>query len=160
MTTPVKHRLAHICILVKDIDRAIEHYSNILSATAPALLERQVTKQECYAGEDRYITAFFPAAGDACDIQLMQPLDAASPLGQRLEQRGEGVHHICFTSSHLEDTFRQLKESGVSLHGDQFVSDAGNPNLRWAWVLPQYAHGVLIEVMDSYHLVDGLLTRD
>ena len=160
MTKPVRHRLAHICILVKDIDRAIEHYTAILSAAAPELLEREIAKQECYAGEDRYVTAFFPAAGDACDIQLMQPLDAESPLGRRLQQRGEGVHHICFTSSHLEDTFQQLKENGVSLHGDQFITDVENPSLRWAWVLPKYAHGVLIEVMDDYHLVDGLLTKD
>jgi methylmalonyl-CoA epimerase len=160
MAKAVKHRLAHICILVKDIDQAIEHYTNILGAADPELLERKIAKQECYAGKDRYVTAFFPALGDACDIQLMQPLDPASPLSKRLEQHGEGVHHICFTSSHLEDTFQQLKEKGVSLHGDQFVVDVENPTLRWAWILPGYAHGVLIEVLDSYKLVDGILTRD
>ena len=160
MAKPVKHRLAHICILVKNIDEAIEHYRNILSAAAPELLERKITKQECYAGEDRYVTAFFPALGNACDIQLLQPLDPESPLGRRLMQHGEGVHHVCFTSSHLEDTFQQLKKTGVALHGDEFVVDVENPSLRWIWIMPKYAHGVLIEVLDNYKLVDGLLTRD
>jgi methylmalonyl-CoA epimerase len=160
MAKIVKHRLAHICILVKDIDKAIEHYSNILCAVAPQLLEQKVAKQEAFAGKDRYVTAFFPAVGNGCDIQLLQPLDPESPLYKRLEQHGEGIHHIAFTSSHLEDTFQQLKEKGVSLHGDEFIRDVNNPSLRWAWVLPRYAHGVLIEVMDSYKLEQGLLTRD
>ena len=160
MAEPVKHRLAHICVLVRDIDQAIEHYTSILSAVAPHLLERPIAKQESFAGEDRYLTTFFPAVGDACDIQLIQPLSPESPLYKRLEQRGEGVHHIAFTSSHLEDTFRQLKENGVTLHGDEFIVDVDNPGIRWVWVLPKYAHGVLMEVMDDYKLVEGMLTRD
>ena len=160
MAEQVKHRLAHICILVKDIDRAIEHYTSIFSAVAPRLLEQKIAKQENYAGKDRYMTAFFPAVGDGCDIQLLQPLDADSPLYKRLEQRGEGVHHIAFTSSHLEDTFQQLKANGVSLHGDEFIFDVNNPSIKWVWIMPKYSHGVLIEVMDGYKLVDGILTRD
>jgi len=154
-----KERLAHICILVRDIDRAIEHYRNILEAVAPHLLESEIAKQECFAGKDRYVTAFFPAVGEACDIQLLQPLDPESPLYKRLEEHGEGVHHIAFSAPHLEDAFQQLKEKGVSLHGDEFISDVGNQSIRWVWVLPKYAHGVLIEVMDPYKVVDGVLNR-
>jgi len=119
-----------------------------------------VAKQESFEGKDRYTTAHFIAVGDACDIQLLQPLDPESPLYKRLEQRGEGMHHIAFASSHLEDTFQQLKEKGVSLHGDEFIWDVDNPSIRWVWILPRYAHGVMIEVMDGYKLVEGLLTRD
>lgn len=154
-----KQRLAHICILVRDIDQAIDHYRNILAAASPQLLEEEVTKEECFAGEDRYVTAFFRAVGSACDIQLLQPLVPESPLFKRLEKHGEGLHHIAFASSHLDDTFRQLKEKGVSLHGDQFIFDANAPNTRWVWISPQYAHGVLIEVMDEYKVMDGYGNR-
>jgi methylmalonyl-CoA epimerase len=160
MATPIKHRLAHICILVKDIDQAIGHYKNILSATAPQMLKRKMAKQESFAGKDRYLTAFCPAIGEGCEIQLLQPLDTESPLYRRLEKYGEGIHHICFSSSRLEDTFQKLREKGVSLHGDQFIADVNNPSLRWFWIMPKYAHGVLIEVIDNYRLVDGMLTRD
>ena len=160
MAKQVRHRLAHICILVKDIDEAIEHYTKILSATAPELLKEKISKEEAYAGQDRYVTAFFPVLGDGCDIQLLQLLDSESPLGRRLEKYGEGLHHIAFSSSHFEDTFQQLKERGVSLSGDQFISDVDNPDLRWTWISPKYAHGVLIEVMDSYRVVEGRLAKD
>lgn len=155
MASTVKQRLAHICILVRDIDRAIEHYSTILGAVPLRLLKEKVTKEERAAGKDRYVTAFFPAAGSGCDIQLLQPLDPQSPLNKRLEKYGEGLHHIAFTSSHLEDTFQQLKKKGVSLHGDQFIFDNNAPDTRWVWITPQYAHGVLIEVMDEYKPVDA-----
>jgi methylmalonyl-CoA/ethylmalonyl-CoA epimerase len=96
------------------------------------------------------VTAFFHAPGAGCDIQLLQPLDPDSPLYKRLEKHGEGLHHIAFASSRLEDTFRQLKEKAVTLHGEKFICDADDPKTRGAWILPQYAHGVLIEVMDEY----------
>jgi len=155
MAGMVKQRLAHICILVRDIDQAIEHYTNILGAASPQLLKEEVTKEERFAGKDRYVTAFFRAAGSGCDIQLLQPLDPQSPLFKRLEKHGEGLHHIAFTSSHLEDTFQQLKKKGVSLHGDRFIFDANVLDTRWVWITPQYAHGVLIEVMDEYKPIDG-----
>jgi methylmalonyl-CoA/ethylmalonyl-CoA epimerase len=46
MAGKVKQRLGHICILVKDIDRAIEHYANILGAVSPQLLKEKVTREE------------------------------------------------------------------------------------------------------------------
>ena len=155
MTDRVKQRLAHICILVKDIDRAIEHYANILGAVSPQLLKEKVAKEERFAGKDRYATTFFRAPGSGCDIQLLQPLDPESPLFKRLEKHGEGLHHIAFASSQLEDTFQQMKKRGVSLYGDQFIFDANAPDTRWVWIMPKYAHGVLIEVMDEYKPIDG-----
>jgi methylmalonyl-CoA epimerase len=155
MADMVKQRLAHICILVRDIDQAIQHYTNILGAVSPQLLKEKVTKEERFAGKDRYVTTFFRAAGSGCDIQLLQPLDPQSPLYKRLEKHGEGLHHIAFASSHLEDTFRQLKKKGVSLHGDRFIFDANAPDTRWVWIMPQYAHGVLTEVMDEYKAIDS-----
>ena len=141
--------LDHVCLLVKDIDEAIQHYTNILSVVAPEVVERKIEKRESYAGGDRYLTAVFTAPGDGCNIQLIQPLNPESPLYKRLERYGEHLHHLAFTSPHLEDTVQSLKEKGVSLHGDKLVVNVENPTVRWTWILPQYAHGALIEVMDG-----------
>ncbi len=155
MSPKAKQRLAHICILVRDIDRAIEHFTNILGPTCPDLLKEKVTREERFAGKDSYATAFFRAPGNGCDIQLLQPLDPNSPLYKRLVKHGEGLHHIAFTSSRLETTVKQLKDKGVPLHGEALISDANAPETRWAWVMPEYAQGVLIEVMDEYRPTGG-----
>jgi methylmalonyl-CoA/ethylmalonyl-CoA epimerase len=154
MEEQVRQRLAHICILVRDIDQAIEHYTRILGVVSPSLLNQKIVQEECFAGKDHYRTTFFRAPGVGCDIQLLQPLDPGSPLFNRLEKQGEGLHHIAFASTHLEDTFQRLKQKEVTLHGDQFNYDVNNPDSRWVWITPQYAHGVLIEVMDEYKKID------
>jgi catechol 2,3-dioxygenase-like lactoylglutathione lyase family enzyme len=141
--------LDHVCILVKDVDQAIERYRTILSVVAPKVLEQPIEKQESYAGKDRFLSAVFIASGEGCNIQLLQPLNPESPLYKRLERHGEHIHHLAFTSSHLEETAQSLNEQGVSLHSDQLVSDVDNPTIRWTWILPSYAHGALIEVMDG-----------
>ncbi len=160
MSASGKNSVAHVCILVKDIDRAIEHFSRILSVTAPALLEKPLEKRENFAGKDRYYTVFFRAPGDGCDIQLLQPLNTDSPLYKRLEKYGEGVHHIAFASDHLEENIKGLREKEVTLNSDKFSYDVGTPDIRWMWIMPSYAHGVLIEVMDAYEVVNGSLVKN
>jgi methylmalonyl-CoA/ethylmalonyl-CoA epimerase len=153
--------VAHICILVADIDRAIEDYKKIFNTVAPQLIERKVVKQERWAGNEKYITAFFGAVGDSCDIQLMQAPDRQSALYKRLEKHGEGVHHIAFASSHLEDTYQQLKANGISVN-DQLISEHPEgdekSDVRHFWIMPQSAHGVLVEMIDDYRTVNGMLT--
>jgi len=152
--------VAHVCILVKDIDQAIKHYTNIIDVATPQLFKREVVRQERYAGDEKYITAFFDGLGDGCDIQLLQPPDEQSPLYKRLKKHGEGVHHICFSSSHIEDTYRLCKEKGISVNDkiiDERADGSDQTDIRHFWILPQYAHGVLIEMIDDYKVVDGFL---
>jgi len=107
MADMVKQRLAHICILVRDIDQAIEHYTNILGAVCPLLLREEVAKEERFAGKDRYVTAFFRAASSGCDIQLLQPLDPQSPLYKRLEN----MEKVCIILPLLLRTWKILFNS-------------------------------------------------
>ncbi|MFH1032017.1 MAG: VOC family protein [Chloroflexota bacterium] len=141
--------LDHVCILVKDIDQAIEHYKNIIATCAPEVANQKIEKHEAFTGKDKYFSVVFTAGGDGCNIQLLQPLDAESPLGKRLAKYGEHIHHIAFASSQLENTVKGLKKRGVTLHSDKLFYDANNPSRRWNWILPQYAHGALIEVIDE-----------
>ena len=141
--------LDHVCILVKDIDQAIEHYRNIVGACVPEVANQKVEKYEAFAGGDRYYSALFVAPGDGCNIQLMQPLNPESALYKRLEKRGEHIHHLGFTSTQLEDTIKDLKEREVTMRSDELIFNVNSPTLRWNWIMPQYANGALIEVMDE-----------
>lgn len=153
--------VAHICILVADIERAIEDYRAIFGAIAPGLIEGEVLKQERWAGVEKYVTAFFAAPGDGCDIQLLQPPDTESPLYRRLQKYGEGIHHIAFASTHLEDTYHRLSRDGVTVN-DGLVSehpaDDDATDVSHFWILPRSAHGVLIEMIDEYRVANGMLT--
>ena len=145
--------LAHICLLVKDLDKAIEDWTKLLEILDPAQLEERIVRYDAFeGGDDKMRWATFVNTGGA-EIQLMEP-DPDSPLGRRLAKHGEGVHHICFTTDNPEETSQRLAEAGISTSGE-VSSDPTMPWQRWTWVLPDSAHGTLVEVARPYIAVDG-----
>jgi methylmalonyl-CoA/ethylmalonyl-CoA epimerase len=144
---------AHVCLLVEDLDRAVEDWTKILSVVDPHQLDERIVRYEDFeGGEDRMRWATFVSHHGA-EIQLMQPA-ADSPLGRRLAKHGEGVHHICFTADDPEDVSRRLAEQGISVSGET-NSDPAMAWQRWNWIMQDSAHGTLVEVARPYKAVDG-----
>lgn len=84
------------------------------------------------------------APRDVTLVELVEPQDTESGLGKFLAKRGEGVHHICFEVDDLDAALARLKE-----HGAQLIDETPRTNssgMRFAFVHPKSAHGVLIEL--------------
>ena len=145
--------LAHICLLVKDLDHAIEDWTKILEILDPAQLEERLVRYDDFEGGDDQMRWATFVSDHGAEIQLMQPA-AETPLGRRLEKRGEHVHHICFTTDDPGAVSRRLAEQGLNT-SDEVFSDPTMPWQRWTWVLPDSAHGTLVEVARPYLAVDG-----
>ena len=146
--------LAHICLLVADLDRAIDDWTKILGELDPDQLEQQIVRYDDFeGGDDQMRWATFVSDGGA-EIQLMEPAPD-SPLGRRLEKHGEGVHHICFTTDDVPAAARRLQAAGLDVDADNTYSDPGVPWQEWTWVLPRSTHGVLVEVARPYKAVGG-----
>jgi methylmalonyl-CoA/ethylmalonyl-CoA epimerase len=144
---------AHVCLLVKDLDQAVEDWTKILGELDPGQLEQRIVRYEEFAGgEDQMRWATF-VSDHGAEIQLMQPaLD--TPLGRRLEKRGEHVHHICFTTDDPGAVARRLAEEGLKTLPEE-NQDPSMPWQRWTWVMPESTHGTLVEVARPYKAVDG-----
>jgi len=144
--------LAHVCLLVEDLDQAVADWTKLLEVLDPAQLEEPLVRYEDFeGGEDSMRWATFVNHGGA-EIQLMEPTPD-SPLGRRLAKHGEHVHHICFTTDDPEATSRRLAEAGVET--GKVSNDPSMPWQRWTWVMPDVAHGTLVEVARPYVAVDG-----
>ena len=64
---------AHVCLLVKDLDKAVEDWTKILGVLDPQQLEQRIVRYDDFeGGEDRMRWATFVTAGGA-EIQLMEP---------------------------------------------------------------------------------------
>ena len=145
--------LAHICLLVRDLDNAIEDWSTILGVLQPEQLDEPIVRyDEFEGGADSMRWATFVSSVGA-EIQLMEPAPD-TPLGRRLASHGEGVHHICFTTDDPDDAARRLREAGVNA-ADEVYRDPSMPWQRWTWVMPDSAHGTLVEVARPYRAVGG-----
>jgi methylmalonyl-CoA/ethylmalonyl-CoA epimerase len=145
--------LAHICLAVTDLDRAVEDWTKILQALDPGQLEDQIVRYDDFeGGEDQMRWVTFVSHHGA-EIQLVEPTPD-SPLGRRVAKHGEHVHHICFTTDDPGAVSRRLAEQGLSTSSEEF-SDPGLPWQRWTWVLADSVHGTLVEVARPYKAVEG-----
>jgi methylmalonyl-CoA/ethylmalonyl-CoA epimerase len=145
--------LAHICLLVEDLDRAIDDWTKILGVLDPQQLQERIVRYDAFeGGDDRMRWATFVAPGGT-EIQLMEP-GPDTPLGRRLAKHGEHVHHICFTTADVAATMERLRDAGVAT-SDTVSQDPNMPWQQWSWVLPASTHGTLVEVARPYRAVDG-----
>jgi methylmalonyl-CoA epimerase len=130
MTPP---RVAHVGIAVKSIDALIPFYRDVLGLTGAPLDDSDGAR---IAGL---------AAGDVL-VELLEPKDPASPIAKFLEQRGPGIHHICFTVDHLDATLTRCREAGIALIDE--TPRLGAEGKRIAFLHPKSTGGILIELSE------------
>lgn len=150
---------AHVCLLVEDLDQAIEDWSKILGVLDPDQIAERVVRYDGFegaeagaGGDDRMGWATFVNPGGS-EIQLMAP-GKDTHLGRRLAKHGEHVHHICFTTDDPVETSKRLAAAGIEVLGS-VNEDPEMPWQQWTWVSPKSAHGTLVEVARPYKAVDG-----
>jgi len=144
---------AHVCLLVKDLDKAIEDWTKILRALDPGQVEKQIVRYDDFEGGDDQMRWATFVSDHGTEIQLMEPA-ADTPLGRRLEKRGEHVHHLCFTTDDPAAVTQRLADEGLSANATE-NNDPTMPWQKWTWLLPDSAHGTLVEVARPYKAVDG-----
>lgn len=140
---------AHVCLLVWDIDAAIDHWSKILGVLDPDQVKHPVVRYDSFgAGDDSGLKWACFVSDHGAEIQFMQP-SPGTPLYERLEKHGEGVHHICLTTRDVPGSLERLREQGIRTVGG-LSSDADMTWQEWGWVSHKDAHGVLVEVARPY----------
>ncbi len=80
-------------------------------------------------------------------VELVEPLGPDSPVARFLERRGEGLHHLAFSSPDIAAELVRLEKLGFEL-----VDRAPRPGARGrkvAFLQPRSAHGVLIELVQD-----------
>ncbi len=130
------NKIEHIGIAVKNLDKAIAYYENILGLKCYAIEE--VTEQKVK-------TAFF-MVGDT-KIELLEATSDDSPIAKFIEKKGEGVHHIAFAVEGLNLLLPELESKGVGLIDKQFRKGAEGMNI--AFLHPKSTFGVLTELCEN-----------
>ncbi len=126
-------RIDHIGIAIQNINEALAFFQDALGIE----LDRIVSEEG-----GRTKVAFMPVG--ASDVELVEPQDTESGLAKFIAKRGEGVHHICFEVDDIDAALARLKE-----HRAQLIDQTPQQNaagMRYAFIHPKSAHGVLIEL--------------
>jgi methylmalonyl-CoA/ethylmalonyl-CoA epimerase len=132
------HRIDHIGIVVANLDEAIRTYCDGLGFVQTARLP--IPEQQ--------VEAAFLQSGDST-VELIAPTDPESGTARFLQNRGEGVHHICYVVDDLVAALAQLKAQGLRLIDE---TPRRGVHGEVAFVHPKAAHGVLIELLARENL--------
>ena len=129
-------KIDHIGLAVESISQAPEIFSEGLG------LELQGTEN---VGTDGVVAAFLPVGESR--LELLEPMEQEGPVRKFLQNRGQGVHHVCLEVEDLPGLLARLRERGVELIDDQ--PRPGAHGTQVAFVHPKSANGVLIELVET-----------
>jgi len=129
-------KIDHIGIAVLDLERAVELYSEKFGISPFKIEELK---------EQGVRVASFKV-GDSC-IELLESTRENSPISKFLQNRGEGLHHICYQVEDLEEALGVLKQRGLKLIDERPRRGAGGK--RIAFLHPKSTQGVLIEITEG-----------
>ena len=129
-------KLEHIGIAVKSIDEANKVFSRLLG--------RDHYKIEEVVSE-KVRTSFFQI-GDI-KIELLEATDETSPIARFIEKKGEGIHHLAFEVSSIQESLRQYEDQGFEIVNKEPKPGADNKLI--SFLHPKSTSGVLIELCQS-----------
>ena len=125
-------RIAHLGIVVKNLDAALELFTGALPL--------DLVHTEDYQGMK---IGFIPV-GDS-SIELLQDVSGSSSIKKFVENNGEGIHHIAFEVDDIEQDVAELREKGVKLIDEK--PRAGAHGMSIAFMHPKATHGILMELV-------------
>ncbi len=134
--------LDHIGIAVNSIDEALKHYVNNLGMR---LIYRE-------ALEDRgiYVAFLKGESYSETSIELLEPInkdDMNNTIAKFLKTRGQGLHHIAFAVTNIENELRKMEIEGYQLIDK--TPRIGAMNRLTAFIHPKSFMGVLIELVQT-----------
>ncbi|MBM4444488.1 MAG: hypothetical protein FJ020_04175 [Chloroflexi bacterium] len=137
-------RFLDVGIAVADLDEAVATYSGLLS-TAPALLGPEQYAYSGISGARFYI--------EAASISLVAPRDDSNPIATFIASRGEGINHISFEVTDIEQAAEAMKASGIVFLTPGPLSF---PQGQVMFTHPRSTHGVQIAIVQPQPGVDLL----
>jgi methylmalonyl-CoA/ethylmalonyl-CoA epimerase len=133
------NRVDHICIAVKNLDRARETWELLLGKDGP---------DEAYVDESEKIRVARYWIGEV-GFELMESTEPDGDVAKFIEKRGEGVMLISFNVDSIREAIVDLEAKGYP-----FIPDARGRKARlfrdseFAFIHPKKLNGVLTELID------------
>lgn len=123
--------LDHVAIAVPDLEEAVRLHERLSgrSGSPVETLEAQGVR-----------VAFVG------DVELLEPLDADTPVGRFLERNGPGLHHLAYRTSDIDAELRRLAAEGF-----ERVDRRARPGARGhrvAFLHPRGTGKVLVELVE------------
>ncbi|KAF2957327.1 methylmalonyl-CoA epimerase [Thermotoga sp. Ku-13t] len=132
------NRIDHVGIAVRNASERLKFYTDFLGL-------KDVHTEEL---PERGLRVYMIRVGES-KIELLEPISEQSEINKFLESKGEGIHHIAFNVTGINEAVELAKKLGF-----QPLSDAPRPGAGGTRVLflhPKSVGGVLVELVEGHH---------
>lgn len=125
-------RIDHVAVAVKNLDDAVASFDKLFGLK-PSKIEEI---------PDQGVKAALIHIGDT-ELEFIQPINPDTGVAKFLENKGEGIHHICIE---VDDTDQELKR--IEDQGGKLIDKQGRKGLagKIGFIHPKSVNGVLIEL--------------
>lgn len=130
--------LHHIGIAVRSIAEALPRWTDGFGLVLKSLddvPDEQVRVAVLMAGTTR--------------IELIEPMNAESPVAAFLQKRGPGIHHLAFKVGDCQKKIDAMAAAGAPMLNK--VPNRGAHGCKVAFVHPKHLGGVLAELVEDPH---------
>jgi methylmalonyl-CoA/ethylmalonyl-CoA epimerase len=129
--------ITHVGHVVRDIDRAVALYTDVLGFKARSAEIGQIPGGR----------AFMVGVGNQ-SIELIEPIDSDHRVGRSLERHGEGWFHVSFRVGDIGAEVQSLRKRGLVVEDPRFFTPSGT-GPRIAFVDPASVFGAVIELNEA-----------
>jgi catechol 2,3-dioxygenase-like lactoylglutathione lyase family enzyme len=139
--------VCQIGLVVRDIERSIEAYSQIFGMPKPPVVvtDEPDVARATFRGEPTQAQAklaFFNMG--QIDIELIEPLGGPSTWQEVLDEKGEGIHHIAFTVKDTDRVVAFLEGKGLDV-----IQQGHYTGGMYTYVDSTPALGVILELLEN-----------
>src|SRR5262245_66534842 len=101
-------KIHHVGIVIRSIEAAYAFYRDTLSLA--------VHKEDII--QDQGVKAALLTIGQS-ELELLEPITPGTGVARFLEQRGEGLHHVCFETDNVHHELATAKARGLAVIDQQ-----------------------------------------
>ena len=125
--------IEHIGIAVKDLDTNAPFWKHVLKISHKGT--------ETVAQEGVTTDIYDTGRGK---VELLKSTVSGSVIEKFLENRGEGIHHVCFEVDNINKAILELKELNIDIISER--PTVGAEGYKVVFIHPKSTGGVLVEL--------------
>ena len=128
--------IEHLGIAVESIDKSAPFWKHILQ------IPHRSTEDVIDQG---VITDIYDTGNGK--VELLESMGDDTPIGKFLNNRGSGMHHVCFEVRDINSAIKELKENNINILSEK--PTIGAEGYKVVFIHPKSTGGVLVELAEK-----------
>ena len=129
------NKIGHLGIAVKDIERTLAAFTQVLGLPKPAIVD---------VAEKKMKVAVLELEG--ISLEFLQDYSDAGPLKKFVEQRGNAIHHFCMDTPDIDKEIEDLASRGIEMREPE--PRVGLRGKKIDFIDPKELDGILVELSE------------